>query len=142
MLAFDIKTGKMKMAFLQPTVEYPKTLADYRKIEFEVMARDVHPIDQIAFHKQGGEMIYSTITNKAITVQKLQSSLDSITTQFKLENASSQAKDNLIKSLEDLVIEIGYNPNDIKAAENLIKKKNEDIAALKKQLKLPPFEHP
>jgi len=41
-----------------------------------------------------------------------------------------------------LVIEIGYNPNDIKAAEKLIKMKNEEIVALKKQLKLPPFEHP
>jgi len=41
-----------------------------------------------------------------------------------------------------LVIEIGYNPNDIKATKNLIKKKIEDIVALKKQLKLPPFEHP
>lgn len=41
-----------------------------------------------------------------------------------------------------MVIEIGYNPNDIKAAENLIKKKNEDIVALKKQVKLLPSEHP
>ena len=77
-------------------------------------------------------MIFSTMSNKAITVQKLQSSLDNITAQFKLEKASSRAKDNRIKSLEDLVIEIGYNPNDIKVVEKLIKKKNEDIAALKK----------
>ena len=40
------------------------------------------------------------------------------------------------------MIEIGNNPNDIKAAENPIKKKKEDISALKKQLKLPPSEHP
>jgi len=87
-------------------------------------------------------MIYSTMTNKAMSVQKLQNSLDNNTTQFKLEKASSQAKDNRIKSLEDLVIEIGHNPNDIKEAEKLIKMKNDDIVALKKQLKLPPFEHP
>ena len=47
-----------------------------------------------------------------------------------------------MKSLDKLVIEIGYNPNDIKAIEKLIHKKNEDITALKKQLKLPPSEHP
>ena len=44
--------------------------------------------------------------------------------------------------MEELVIEIGYNPTDIKAAEELIKKKNADIVALKKQLKLPTIEHP
>ena len=87
-------------------------------------------------------MIYSTMTNKDMTVHKPQSSLDNITTQYKLEKASSQAKENRIKSLEDLAIELGYNPNDVKATEKLIKKKNEDIAALKKKLKLPHSEHP
>jgi len=62
--------------------------------------------------------------------------------QLKLETASSEVKDNRIKSLEELVIEIGYNPTDIKAEEELIKKKNGDIVALKKQLKIPTIEHP
>lgn len=44
--------------------------------------------------------------------------------------------------MEDLIIQLGHNPKDIKAAESLIKKKNEDIAALRKKLKLPPFIHP
>ena len=107
----------MQMTFLQRTVQQPKSLVDYKKTKFEVLAKDVHPIDQIEFHKQAGEMIYSTMTNKAMSVHKLKKSLDNIITHFKLEKASSQAKDNKIKSLEDLVIEIGYNPNDIKAAK-------------------------
>jgi len=49
-----------------------------------------------------------------------------------LEKAPSKPKDNRIKSLEDLVIELGHDPNDIKVVEKLIKKKNEDIVALKK----------
>ena len=59
-----------------------------------------------------------------------------------MEKTSSQAKDNIIKPLEDLVIELGYDPNYVKAAKKLIKKKNEDIAALKKQLKLPHSKNP
>ena len=82
------------------------------------------------------------MTNKAMSVQKLQNSTENITTQFRLEKASSKAKDNIIKSLEDMVIDIVYNSNDIQEAEKLIEKKNEDIVALKKQLKLPPSEHP
>ena len=87
-------------------------------------------------------MIYSTMTHKYLSVQKLQNSIENIKTQFKLEKASSQEKDNRIKSLEDLVMEVGYNPKDIKVAEELNKKKNVDIVSLKKQLKLPTTEHP
>ena len=50
--AFDIKTGKMQMAFMQPTVQQPRSLTNYKKTDFEVLVRDVHPIDQIEFHKQ------------------------------------------------------------------------------------------
>jgi hypothetical protein len=42
--------------------------------------------------------------------------------------------------LEELVLKIGYDPSNIKAAEEMIKKKNADIASLRKQLKLPPTE--
>ena len=51
MSPLDIKTGKMKMTFMQPTVQQPRSSADYRKTKFEVLARDFHPIDQIEFHK-------------------------------------------------------------------------------------------
>ena len=40
------------------------------------------------------------------------------------------------------MIELGHDPKEIKAAESLIKKKNDDIVALRKQLKLPPLIHP
>jgi hypothetical protein len=46
------------------------------------------------------------------------------------------AKENKIKSLEDLVIKIGYDPSNVKAVEELLKKKNDDIVSLRKQLKL------
>jgi hypothetical protein len=42
--------------------------------------------------------------------------------------------------LEELVLKIGYDPSNIKVAEEMIKKKNADITSLRKQLKLPPTE--
>ena len=74
------------------------------------MAKDIHLLDQIEFHKQAREMIYSTLTGKAIAAHQLQNSLNNISTQFQLEKASSQAKDTRIKSLEDLVIELETIP--------------------------------
>ena len=87
-------------------------------------------------------MIYSTLTSKAIVSHQLKNSLNNISAQIKLEKASWQAKDTRIKSLEDLVIELGHDPKDVKAAEQLIKNKNDDIVALKKQLKIPQLHHP
>lgn len=130
------------MSFLKPIVQQPKSLADYLKTDFEVLAKDIHPIDQIELHKQTGEMVYSTLTSKAMMAHRLENSLNNTTSQLQLEKASSQAKDNRIKTLEDLIIELGHNPKDINAVEAPIKKKNEDIAALRKQLKLPPLMHP
>lgn len=78
MLAFDIKEGKIQMSFLKPTVQQKRSMADYLKTDFEVLAKDIHPIDQIELHKQTGEMVYSTLTNKAITTHQLQNSLNNI----------------------------------------------------------------
>jgi len=52
------------------------------------------------------------------------------------------SKDNRIKSLEDIIMELGHDPKYAKGIKALIKKKEEDIAALRKQLKLPPSRHP
>lgn len=52
------------------------------------------------------------------------------------------ANDTRIKSLEDLVINLGYNTSDVEAINEIVRKKNVDIETLKKQLKLPSTEDP
>lgn len=49
-----------------------------------------------------------------------------------MEKISSLAKDTRIKSLEDLVVKMGYDPVNMKVAEEIIKNKNIDIVALRK----------
>ena len=51
MSAFDIKEGKLQMTFVKPTTQHPKTTSDFKRVDFEVLARDIHPIDQIELHK-------------------------------------------------------------------------------------------
>jgi chromosome segregation ATPase len=91
-------------------------------------------------HRQTGEMVFSTLAHASSTTTKLQVSLSNVQTQLKLEKISSFAKDNRIKSLEELVLKIGYDPSNVKEAEEMLKKKNADIASLRKQLKFPPTE--
>lgn len=86
-------------------------------------------------HRQTWEMIYYTLTSTAMTSSKLQVSLTNIQSQLKHEKVSSLAKDNKIKSLEDLVLKIVYDPRNVKASEEIVKKKNTDVEALRKQLK-------
>ena len=51
MSIFDIKEGKMQVSFIQSTVQQPRAPTDYKKVDFEMLARDIHPLDQIEFHK-------------------------------------------------------------------------------------------
>lgn len=59
-----------------------------------------------------------------------------------MEKISYLEKDTKIKSLEDLVVKMGSDPEIMKAGEELIKKNNVDIVALRKQMKLPVTEDP
>jgi hypothetical protein len=91
-------------------------------------------------HKQIGEMVFHTLAHTSASAAKFQVFLNNAQTHLKMEKISSFAKDNKIKTLEELVLKIGYDPVNIKAAEEMIKKKNANIASLRKQLKLPPTE--
>lgn len=108
----------------------------------EVFSKDIHPVDQIELHKQVGEMVYSSLAEKTLQTHQLQNSLHNTSVQLELEKSSSQAKDNRIMSLEEIIIELGHDPSDPKAVQELMKKKDEDIAALRKMVKLPPTLHP
>jgi len=99
-------------------------------------------MDQIELHKQTGEMVYATLADKAMLVHQLKKSLSNTSDQLDLERISSLAKDNRIKTLEEIIIELGHDPKDAKGIKALIRKKEEDIAALRKQLRLPVTMHP
>lgn len=91
-------------------------------------------------HKQTGEMVFHTLAHAFASAAKLQVSLNNAQTQLKMEKISSSAKDKGIKTLEELVLKISYDPLNVKAVEEMIKKKNVEIASLRKQLKIPPTE--
>jgi hypothetical protein len=110
----------------------PKVISDYKRATFEFQAKDVHPADQMGLHKQTREMIFHTLAHASASAAKYLVSLNNSQTQLKLEKISSFAKDNRIKTLEELVLKIGYDPVNIKATEEMIKKKNADIASLRK----------
>jgi hypothetical protein len=134
--AFDTEKGRMHMTFLQAQVPHPKEITDYKRSTFEFDTKEVHPTDQMDLHRQTGEIVFSTLANASTTVAKLQVSLNNVQTQLKMNKVSSFAKDNRIKSLEEMVLKIGYDPSNVKVAEELLKKKNANIASLRKQLKL------
>jgi len=132
----------MTLTHFRPSIQQPQSATDYIKTNLEVFSKDIHPMDQIKLHKKTGELIYSTLADKTLLTHKLQNSLHNTAAQLELEKASSQAKDNRIKSLEEIIIELGHDPNDHKGVQALMKKKDEDIAALRKKIKLPPTLHP
>lgn len=54
----------------------------------------------------------------------------------------SQEKDNRIKTLEDIIIDLGHDPKDPKAIQALLKERDADISALRKMVKIPATLHP
>jgi hypothetical protein len=90
-------------------------------------------------HRQTGEMVFSTLSHASTTASRLQVSLNNLQKQLKLEKISSFSKDNRIKTLEELVLETEYDPSNVKVVKDMIKKKNTEIASLRKQLKPPPI---
>jgi len=125
----------MHISFLEAQTKEPKTSADYKQTSFEFDARNVHPIDQLEMHKKTVEMISSTLISTSLILFKMQVALSNAQSQLKMEKISSQSKDNRIKSLEDLMVKNGYDPSDVRAVEEIIRNKEVDIAALRKQLK-------
>jgi len=83
-------------------------------------------------HKKIGEIVSSTLTSTSMNLFKMQVALSNTQSQLKMERISALSKDTMIKSLEDLVIKIGYDPSDTKVYKEVIEKKYLDIVALKK----------
>ena len=102
----------MILSHFKPKVQQPESVADYIRTNLEVLAKDIHPMDQIELHKQMGEMVYATLADKAMLAYQLKESLSNTFAQLDLENISSLAKGNRIKTLEEIIIELGNNPKD------------------------------
>jgi len=142
MSVYDIQEEKIIFSHFKLEGPQPKTAADFIKTRVEVLAKDIHPMDQIELHKQTGEMVYATLVEKATLAHELKESLKNTNTQLDFERMSSKAKDNRIKSLEEIIIDLGHDPSDPTGVKALMKKKDDDLNALKKRLKLHPTEHP
>lgn len=76
MSAYEIQEGKMILIHFKPKMKQPQSASDYIRINLEVLAKDIQAMDQIELHKQTGEMVYSTLENKALLAHKLQNSLN------------------------------------------------------------------
>ena len=66
-------------------------------------------------HKKTGEMIFSTVSNTIMNLSKLQVTLANVQSQLNMEKVSTLVKDTRIKTLEDLVIKLGYDQANINA---------------------------
>ena len=80
MATYDIKEERMILAHFKPKVQQPQSVADYVMTRLEVLAKDIHPMDQIELHKQTGEMVYATLVEKATLVHELKESLKNTNT--------------------------------------------------------------
>jgi hypothetical protein len=94
MSVYDIQEEKMILSHFKPKGRSLRSAADFVKTRVEVLAKDIHPMDQIELHKQTGEMVYATLVERATMAHELKESLKNTNTQLDFERMSSMAKDN------------------------------------------------
>ena len=99
------------MDFLQAQVPFPKSPSDYKMTIFSFDTNQIHPIDQMDMHRQSGKKKISTMTTRTMSLSMLRTALSNVQSQLKIENLYSLAKDNKLKSLEDVVVKIVYDPH-------------------------------
>ena len=75
MSVYDLKEEKMILSHFKPNVPQPKSAADFVRTRVEVMAKDIHPMDQIELHKKTREMVYATLVDRATMAHELKESL-------------------------------------------------------------------
>lgn len=80
MAAYDIKEEKMILSHFKAKIQQPHSAADFVRTKLEVMAKDIHPMDQIELHKQTGEMVYATLVDRATMAHELKESLKNTNT--------------------------------------------------------------
>lgn len=123
MAAYDLKEEKMILSHFKPKIPQPQTTADYIRTNLEFLAKDIHPMNQIELHKQMDDMVYATLADKAIIAHQLKESLTNTYTQLDLERMSSTVENNRVKTLEEIIMDLGHDPKDNKGIEALMKKK-------------------
>jgi len=80
METYDFKEEKIILSHFKPKILQPQIAADYIKTSLEFLPKDIHPMDQIELHKQIGEMVYATLTDKAMLAHQLKESLKNTNT--------------------------------------------------------------
>lgn len=122
--AYDFKEEKIILSNFKLKIPQPQTVVDYIKTSLEVLSKDIDMMDKIELHKQTCGMVYATLADKAMLAHQLTESLKNTNTQLDLERMSSSAKDNRIKTLEEIIMDLGHDPKkDAKAIQALIRKK-------------------
>ena len=58
-------------------------------------------------------MLYLTVVTKEMSATKLQNTILNMQDQMKLDKGSLYAKDLRIKALEDLILQVGYDPSNV-----------------------------
>ena len=138
--AFDAESGTIRLAMLEskkPKGEPMTSVADYKATELSLESEQIHHTDKHRFHLADVHMIHKDMNVQHAMIEKLAKDLQTINANYKLERGVTQEKNVRIKTLERILLELSSNPRDVQAAKKLLQDKDNQIAKLKKQLKLP-----
>jgi hypothetical protein len=132
----------MIMSHFMPTTVQPQSASDYLRTNMEVLAKDIHPMDKIELHKQTVRWCMPPWQTKhwITTNYKIALIIQPLSWNWREHHHKPRTTES--RSLEDVIIEIGHDPKDVKGIQELLKLRDADMAALRKKIKLPATIHP
>ena len=98
--------------------------------------------EQINFHKQASEVLYSYLLRSYLSKIKLEEKVIKLEEQIKRERAASKGWKTQAKKVEADLVNLSSIPAKKKSNKKLIDEKDKFIESLQKKLKGTPVDHP
>lgn len=135
--SMELERSQFKIAFSHPTEMSVGSTSSLKTVNFTVDTHKLPMLDKINLHMQTGQLIVNDLHKTNVVVVKVEKMLNKVIQQLKLEKANSRALNTQVEELKNIIVNIGINPDDQPAVQELLKSAKAEIGVLKKKLHLP-----
>jgi len=118
--AMDLERNQLKLVFSYPSTLSVSSSSGFKTVNLIVDAREIPLPGKINLHSQTRELIYSELKKTSLDVNRVETLLEKVVTQLKLEKDNSRALVTQNEELKNMIIKIGVNPEDKSVVQKLL----------------------
>ena len=116
----DFRDGTFNMAILHPKSKQVKSSKDFKATQLNFNMNEMHVLDKVDLHRKMGEMVSKDLIQSTTSLNKLQVQLEKVQKQLRIQRIKNRERQTKINDLEQMIIKLGYNPNDPEPIKSLL----------------------